>query len=320
MITDSIIAYGDQLGAQMSTFANLVYIAKENSTDICFFNEYKNFRRGYCLLKAFNLKHKIEGISIKFKRRFFLPIPELYCLQFNHKPKSVANYKRIYKSKLWGKFDNLFYRSIKKIFYADYKIINGTNGVNCDSQLLNLTSNRNYDIHSGFGTYQDWKKYENLIKNIFIFKDEIKKEASAIYNSIKTEKETLSIHFRKGDYLILSSLNLTLDYYQKALTYFNKDKYKLIIFSDDIDSCKNSGIFEGYDIHYMDQHSAVIDMCLMSLCDNNIIANSTFSFWGAFLNNNKNKKVVCPHDFIGDSAPEYMYINGNYYPEEWIAL
>ena len=70
----------------------------------------------------------------------------------------------------------------------------------------------------------------------------------------------------------------------------------------------------------MDVHSAGIDMYVMSLCDNNIIANSSFSFWGAFLNKNKEKKVICPHDFIGQQCTDYVYMNGNWYPDNWIAL
>lgn len=55
MITNSVISYGDQLGAQMSTFAELVFLAKENRQDICFFKELKNFRRRYRILENFDL-------------------------------------------------------------------------------------------------------------------------------------------------------------------------------------------------------------------------------------------------------------------------
>lgn len=215
--------------------------------------------------------------------------------------------------------DMCFYRGCS-FFYPDFKIVKGKNGVHCDPELLHLNPKKNYDIQSGFGSYQDWKKYEDVVLDLFRFKNEIVQEGNATYKEIKSDKPTVSVHFRKGDYLILSSLNLTLDYYKNALSYFDKDKYKLVIFSDDIESCKNTGIFDGYEVHYMDAHSAGVDMYIMSLCDNNIIANSSFSFWGAFLNKNKEKKVVCPHDFIGQQCTDYTYMNGNWYPENWIAL
>ena len=78
-------------------------------------------------------------------------------------------------------------------------------------------------------------------------------------------------------------------------------------------------IFDSLDAVFMDKHSAGVDMCLMSMCDANIIANSTFSFWGAFLNYTPDKIVVCPHDWGGGKNAD-CYINGNYYPDSWIAL
>lgn len=321
MITNTIIAYGDQLGAQMSTLANLVFLAKENNQKLCFYMEYKNFRRRFLILENFNISKSSMFDIMKFTRRFFLPVPEIYCFQFraNKKAKSVANYKRIYKERIKNFMDMCFYRGCR-LFYSDFKIMKGKNGVHCDSNLLKLNPKKNYDIQSGFGTYQDWKKYEDVVLDLFHFKNTIMQEGNVIYKDIKSEKPTVSVHFRKGDYLILSSLNLTLDYYKTALSYFEKEKYKLVIFSDDIESCKNTGIFDGYEVHYMDAHSAGLDMYIMSLCDNNIIANSSFSFWGAFLNKNKEKKVVCPHDFIGQQCTDYTYMNGNWYPENWISL
>ena len=316
MITNSKIAWGDQLGAQMSAFAELYYIARENNQDICFFKEFKNCRRRYLILENFNITN-----NVKLLRRLYLPIPEIYCLQFRpgRKAKSIENYKRIYKSNLPGKIDSYYYRFCK-FFYKDFIDISGKNGINCDPKLFGLNIKNNYDIQSGFGTYQDWKKYENDIINLFKFKSEIINQGNAIYNKLNIEKLSVSIHFRRGDYLILASLNLGLAYYKKALNFFDKDKYELVIFSDDIEYCKSVEIFKDYKVHYMDSHSASIDMYIMSLCNSNIIANSSFSFWGAMLNKNKDKKVVCPHDFIGESDKDNNFINGNYYPDTWSAL
>jgi len=58
----------------------------------------------------------------------------------------------------------------------------------------------------------------------------------------------------------------------------------------------------------------------MTLCDHNIVANSSFSWWGAYLNNSSEKIVVCPEDYIGPSDKKGQFINKNYYPKDWIAL
>ena len=322
MITDSLIAYGDQLGAQMSTMANLVYVAKENKQDLCFYKELKRFRRRFLIFETFTIPNKKNAeLQIKLIRHLFLPIFEIYCFQFRAKSKvkSVASYKRMYKERLLNLIDKCFYHGCR-LFYPNFKVLNGKNGVHCDELLLKLDSHKNYDIHSGFGTYKDWKKYEDVLLDLYHFKDEIILQGNEIYKSLHTSKPTVAIHFRKGDYLIVSSLNLTLDYYKKALKYFDKEKYELVIFSDDIESCKNAGIFDGYEVHYMESHPAGVDMYVMSLCDNNIIANSSFSFWAAFLNKHRDKKVICPHDYVGYSSKENIYLNGNWYPETWTAL
>lgn len=302
----------------MSTFAELVYIANETKSKICFFMEFKNFRRRYLIFENFNTKTN-SWKNVCCLHRFFF-IPELYCLQFKRRIKKFANYSRIYKSKVFNFFDSIFFRGVLKLFYSDFIKIYGNNDVHCDEELLALDNRKNYDIRAGFGTYSDWKKYEEIIISMFDFSDMIKEIGNTIYSNIYSNKETVGIHFRRGDYLIMSSLNLSLAYYKKALTYFDKSHYKLVIFSDDIEYCKNTEIFEGYDCYYMDAHSSGVDMYIMSLCNHNIIANSSFSFWGAFLNKHENQKVVCPHDFIGQSDKDHLYMNGNWYPDSWISL
>lgn len=321
MITNSNIGYGDLLGAQMTTLANMIYVAEENGTGICFFDELKDFRRGYLFKNVLLLDAMLSnGSYITFKKRSILPISELYCSQFKNKTKSVNNYKRIYKSKILSKIDKVFLLFITRIKYLDFITLKGISGVNCDKRFLELDPQKKYNIVSGFGTIKDWGKYTPLIKKMFQFKPEIINEGKNIFNKISKNKKIVSVHFRRGDYLILSSLNLQLDYYTKALKYFSSVEYQLVIFSDDIEYCKTTDIFNDYDVFYMETHSAAVDMYIMSLCDDNIIANSSFSFWGAFLNKNTSKKVICPRDYIGKKATEYLYMNGNWYPDNWISL
>ena len=56
----------------------------------------------------------------------------------------------------------------------------------------------------------------------------------------------------------------------------------------------------------------------MSLCDHNIIANSCFSWWGAYLNQNLNKIIVCPNEYANDTKVNFM--NGKYFPKEWTSI
>lgn len=110
------------------------------------------------------------------------------------------------------------------------------------------------------------------------------------------------------------------DYILKGINKLksNFSDLKFFIFSDDIEWCKNNIL--GEYVHYIENTSMFEDMCLMSLCDHNIIANSSFSWWASYLNETQNKMVVCPQDYIGSSSPSHQFMNGNYYPSDWIAL
>ena len=108
---------------------------------------------------------------------------------------------------------------------------------------------------------------------------------------------SVSLHVRRGDYLNLKNVGvLDVDYYMKAVEYIrtNVEKPIFFIFSDDLEWCKNSlGFLEG--CIYVDRTQTEIDdLKLMSFCRHNIIANSSFSWWGAWLNQNPKKTVIAP--------------------------
>ncbi|MBE5962365.1 MAG: alpha-1,2-fucosyltransferase [Lachnospiraceae bacterium] len=134
--------------------------------------------------------------------------------------------------------------------------------------------------------------------------------------------ESVGIHVRRGNYLELSRYtNLgEIGYYDRALQYMNEhlSKPRYFIFSNDIEWCKKNlkvgsdAVFVTWNV----DENSYIDMQLMSCCKHNIIANSTFSWWGAWLNKNPNKIVLAPKRFFTiDSMDESRMI-----PDEWIRL
>lgn len=102
-----------------------------------------------------------------------------------------------------------------------------------------------------------------------------------------------AIHVRRGDLAQFPGLYKILppDYYQQAINRFDRDT-KFLIFSDDMEYCRR--IFTGDRFFFSEEIEDDIDLYLMSLCQNQIIANSTFSWWGAFLNTNPDKIVIHP--------------------------
>ena len=122
----------------------------------------------------------------------------------------------------------------------------------------------------------------------------------AYLNSIK-KSNSVSLHVRRGDYLNLKNINvLNVDYYMKAAEHIRKnvEKPTFFIFSDDLEWCKSCLTFLGDCIYVERTQTEIDDLKLMSFCQHNIIANSSFSWWGAWLNQNPNKTVIAPKGWL----------------------
>ncbi len=128
-----------------------------------------------------------------------------------------------------------------------------------------------------------------------------------------SDKELGVFHPDKGAFHPL----LSMDYINKARSYFNEAVF--LIFSDnnsDIHWCKEN--ITGTHHYYSEGHDDLTDLTLMKYCDHNIISNSTFSWWAAWLNENPYKIIVAPQKWFGDA-----YKNWNLkdlYPENWIII
>lgn len=119
-----------------------------------------------------------------------------------------------------------------------------------------------------------------------------------------------SIHVRRGDFLAAPHVFpiCSLDYYREAMEMIGGD---FVVCSDDIAWCREN--FKGENIHFSPFFSEESDLALMKSCKNNIIANSTFSWWGAWLNPNPDKIVVAPKKWFQDGGPDASDI----VPEYW---
>lgn len=137
-------------------------------------------------------------------------------------------------------------------------------------------------------------------------------------NKISSDERYISVHIRRGDYLkapeIYENLQLT-QYYKEAMKYMESqvDNPVYVYVSDDIQWVKANvndkrGIF--IDANMFDEYQDWYDMCLMSCCTNNIIANSSFSWWGAWLNRNPEKIVIAPKKWLNGCDTPDIWCNG----------
>ena len=169
-----------------------------------------------------------------------------------------------------------------------------------------------------FQTEQYFQSNRDWLLKAFVPKDESSPVCQAIINQIRSVN-AVSLHVRRGDYLKLqNTLGLgSLEYYRRAVTYIADhapDPY-FFIFSDDLDWCRQN-LDIPYPCIYVDKawDSDIWDIYLMRLCRHNIIANSSFSWWGAWLNENPNKIVIAPKTWTKDNRPTDIL------PDDWVKL
>lgn len=165
------------------------------------------------------------------------------------------------------------------------------------------------------GYFQSEKYFVNFkdeIINLFDLED--KKEQCLNFIN-KFEKPVTSIHIRRGDYIPYNHIYriLNMDYYSSAVKLF--PDHHFIIFSYDQDNWIYEN-FKGKNFTVVDFKDEILDFTCMSLCDNNIIANSTFSWWSAYLNKNKNKKIISPKTWFSSKDMDETDI----IPTDWIKI
>lgn len=160
----------------------------------------------------------------------------------------------------------------------------------------------------------------DLIRKEFSLKQSLDQGNLELYNKI-TNCNSVSLHVRRGDYVTNSDSNsfhgtCSLEYYQQAIEHVSQsnENTELFIFSDDIPWVRENLKTE-LPVHFIDKNNpGEIDMRLMASCKHNIIANSSFSWWGAWLNSHSDKIVVAPMRwFINSAAPDI-------YPENWVKI
>lgn len=170
-------------------------------------------------------------------------------------------------------------------------------------------------------SYKYFQSSEDIVRKAFTFKplDSIRNVELA--TKLVTEN-SVAVHFRKNiDYLNNLPNTCPSSYYYEAINYIKKNvpNPKFYFFSDNWDWVKENirGVeFTAVDWNPSSGIHSHCDMQLMSLCKHNIIANSTYSWWSAYLNKNKNKIVVCPKDWYGGMIKRLDTI----IPESWIII
>ena len=213
----------------------------------------------------------------------------------------------------------VFYGFISSLKIRQTKLINYTESPEAINNALE--DKTNYD--GFFQSEVHFENYKEKIIEIFKIKDKYQKIFNLKFRNILLKPRKVVIHIRKTDYLELGHLNLggkdlsiPLKYYHRIIKQIHDESNYYIIISDDPLSIKNE--FDYLTNKYISFNNEIIDFQLMLSADICVISNSTFSWWAAYLNNNKDKSVYCPQYFLGHLIKEEYPIN--IYPPNWIQI
>lgn len=183
------------------------------------------------------------------------------------------------------------------------------------SRFTNLEYNEsnNYYLDGYFQSEKYFLESSDLIRSELSPSDEILKKLNL---TPFIDSNVVSLHVRRTDYVTSNGYHpvQSIEYYKKALDIIGEYDY-IFVFSDDIQWCKDNLTFNN--MIFMEGFDDVEDLWLMSMCKNNIIANSSFSWWGAWLNSNTNKKVIAPNNWFGSQT---NLIENDIIPNNWIKI
>jgi hypothetical protein len=177
-----------------------------------------------------------------------------------------------------------------------------------DEDLFNNCPD-NVNLYGYFQSEEYFKHIENSLREDFTWRDDVRDLCQGLFDSIGGK--AISLHIRRTDHLVKPTYHpvLPLSYYEEALSKFPSD-IPVLIFSDEPAWCHEQELFMKDDRFMVsDSGDNITDMCLMSMCQYQIMANSTYSWWGAWLSNSRD--VIAPKLWFGPDGqdPKDVYVD-----------
>lgn len=176
-------------------------------------------------------------------------------------------------------------------------------------EKVHLNPRENYIVEGYFQSEKYFESVSDEIRGKFTLNSEIESQIKELF---KDKLDRVAIHVRRGDFVGNGcTIPLTMDYYVEAFTHFPENNFLLC--SDDIPWCKQQEVFQNKDIHFIENtHPDIYDMYLMSYCKPGIImANSSFSWWSAWLGEKEGFKIIAPKAWFGG------WLSADHLPIRW---
>lgn len=248
------------------------------------------------------ITYKSLGNFGRFGNQLFQLASTIGISILNHHDYCFPNwiYSKYFNSEL-PKFQNLNYIEILEN--------------NFSYEELYLDKNKNYNITGYRQSFKYFIHCKDIISNYLT----LSKKYDNIFQNIDFQN-SVSMHIRRTDYLKLKHIYNILDdnYYIKCLNMLDNIN-QVYIFSDDIEWCKNNIKFINNKVVFNNEVD-ILDMFLMSKFKYNIISNSTFSWWAAWLNKNNDKKIFVPSVWFVKNEEIKNFKYDDLIPEDWIKI
>ncbi len=174
------------------------------------------------------------------------------------------------------------------------------------------------------GYFQSWKYFDHHKERLVALFAPPKKDLKQIeqkYGHLLSQPNTVGIQIRYYMEEAPSYAQYGRDYLEKTMKLFPETSL-FIVSSNNINFAKNEVPVEGRNVIFLEGDPAYIDFYLLTRCKHNIITNSTFGWWAAYLNQNPDKIIVCPDSWFGqeDSSSNFKENHPDFYPESWIQI
>lgn len=276
------------LGNNLFQFANLYALHKRHS--VPYFIE-KKFER-------LTFDGKPLKDDLRFKQSHKLEFEELFENNFPNEKQNTLNMRNYYHHDLRSNSDFLF----SEVEFQDNTMYHG---------------------------YFQSEKYfaDSNLKNDLILNSKISSKIKKKYKNL-FNKPTISLQYRLGGDRKLSKIqkfhkNLKPSYYVKSVNKIldicntNIEDFNILVFSDDIELARKALSYTKMNCTFIENDNNVEDFIHMSLCDHNVIGNSTFAWWAAYLNS-KDGLSVGPKAFFGANYSNFLL--KDFYPDDWVVL
>jgi len=307
-----IIRYCGGLGNQMYQYA-LSCVLEELYPDQTIKADTSHYEllhehNGFELNEIFNLN--IEIASLQEVRAVYAGLlPNRLIARLPYKCKKYIICQFQYK---YNKLKNFVYPQKKK------NIIPGLEFNVFHDVVLHLHYRENYYFDGLWQNMKYFSGYENKIASRFQFTAELSPEEQERLKEIES-RNSVAVHIRGGDFLGTKFDICQPAYYQKAIRMMEEQisDMKLFVFTDDVEYAEKILPFTKEKLVYSSSvGNNYLDMLFMSKCKHNIISNSTFSFWAAFLNRNPEKIVICPKYCLNDERGFHEFST----PDNWMKI